>query len=202
MKKRLYLLAAAMVCPSAAQAATFVVSANLSGSQEVPTVNTPGTGFASVSFDDVTNLLSVQTTFANLLGNTTVSHIHCCAPLGTNAGVATTTPSFPGFPTGVTSGSYSQSFDLTQASSFNAAFITANGGTVGSARTAFVNGLLGGRAYFNIHTNLFPGGEIRGQLAAAVPEPSTWAMMLVGFGGMGVAMRRRRNVTKLTAQTA
>lgn len=26
----------------------------------------------------------------------------------------------------------------------------------------------------------------------AVPEPATWAMMLLGFGGMGVAMRRRR----------
>ena len=27
---------------------------------------------------------------------------------------------------------------------------------------------------------------------AAVPEPATWAMMLLGFGGIGVAMRRRR----------
>ena len=27
---------------------------------------------------------------------------------------------------------------------------------------------------------------------AAVPEPSTWAMMLIGFGATGVAMRRRR----------
>ncbi len=27
---------------------------------------------------------------------------------------------------------------------------------------------------------------------AAVPEPGTWALMLIGFGGMGVAMRRRR----------
>jgi len=27
---------------------------------------------------------------------------------------------------------------------------------------------------------------------SAVPEPATWAMMLVGFGGMGVAMRSRR----------
>ena len=26
----------------------------------------------------------------------------------------------------------------------------------------------------------------------AVPEPGTWALMLVGFGGLGVAMRRRR----------
>ena len=27
----------------------------------------------------------------------------------------------------------------------------------------------------------------------AVPEPATWAMMLLGFGGMGFVMRRRRN---------
>ncbi|HEX6783372.1 MAG TPA: FxDxF family PEP-CTERM protein [Sphingomicrobium sp.] len=27
----------------------------------------------------------------------------------------------------------------------------------------------------------------------AVPEPATWAMMLLGFGGIGFAMRRRRN---------
>lgn len=29
-------------------------------------------------------------------------------------------------------------------------------------------------------------------VAAAVPEPTTWAMMLIGFGAIGVAMRRRR----------
>lgn len=31
--------------------------------------------------------------------------------------------------------------------------------------------------------------------AAAVPEPGTWAMMLVGFGGIGAAMRRQRRAT-------
>jgi hypothetical protein len=35
--------------------------------------------------------------------------------------------------------------------------------------------------------------QVRIDLAAgAVPEPATWAMMLLGFGGIGVAMRRRR----------
>ena len=30
--------------------------------------------------------------------------------------------------------------------------------------------------------------------ADAVPEPATWALMLVGFGGVGFAMRHRRKV--------
>lgn len=33
--------------------------------------------------------------------------------------------------------------------------------------------------------------------AAAVPEPATWALMLLGFGAIGASMRRRRHVTAL-----
>jgi len=32
--------------------------------------------------------------------------------------------------------------------------------------------------------------------AAPVPEPATWALMLLGFGGMGMALRRGRKQTK------
>lgn len=32
---------------------------------------------------------------------------------------------------------------------------------------------------------------------AAVPEPATWAMMLLGFGAIGASMRRRRRVTAI-----
>jgi hypothetical protein len=39
-------------------------------------------------------------------------------------------------------------------------------------------------------SNLALNGVIRA--TAAVPEPATWAMMLLGFGGIGMAMRRRR----------
>jgi hypothetical protein len=34
-------------------------------------------------------------------------------------------------------------------------------------------------------------------MAGAVPEPATWALMLLGFGGMGISLRRRRKVAGL-----
>jgi hypothetical protein len=34
--------------------------------------------------------------------------------------------------------------------------------------------------------------------ASAVPEPATWAMMLVGFGAIGAAARSRRRPAKVT----
>ncbi len=38
--------------------------------------------------------------------------------------------------------------------------------------------------------------------AAAVPEPATWAMMLLGFGVIGTSMRRRRRSSPEAMQTA
>ncbi len=85
-----------------------------------------------------------------------------------NAGVATPTPTFPGFPGGVTSGLYnSPVFDLTLASSCRAGFITT---TVSAAEAMLIAGIAAGNAYLNIHSTNFPGGEIRGFLAEA-PEP-------------------------------
>ena len=41
-------------------------------------------------------------------------------------------------------------------------------------------------------------GEI--QIGSAVPEPSTWAMMLIGFGGLGFMAYRRSRRIAVTAQ--
>ena len=46
--------------------------------------------------------------------------------------------------------------------------------------------------------NLVNSGNISGNAAlgmAAVPEPATWGLMLLGFGGMGMMLRRRRRPT-------
>lgn len=41
--------------------------------------------------------------------------------------------------------------------------------------------------------------NVRLTAVAAVPEPGTWAMMLLGFGGIGLAMRRKRTPTLAAA---
>jgi hypothetical protein len=127
-----------------------------------------------------------------LTSNTNAAHIHCCAPLGTNAGVATTVPAFPGFPLGVTSGSYSSIvFDLTQPTIYNPVFVTSQGGTIPLAEAALIAGIETGMTYLNIHTVINKGGEIRGQLEP-VPEPATLLLFGTTMAGLGLARWRQR----------
>lgn len=59
--------------------------------------------------------------------------------------------------------------------------------TPGGTNTLSVSGYSGG------------SGEYRGTLSfAAVPEPSTWLMMILGVGLAGAALRRRRQTVKVS----
>ena len=49
-----------------------------------------------------------------------------------------------------------------------------------------------GKFYINVHTASNGGGEIRGFLVSAVPEPETYAMLLAGLGPLGFSARRRK----------
>ena len=164
IKKTVLLLIVFLGATSISNGQIYWVS--LTGPAEVPPNNSPGTGKGLVTIDAVANTMRVQATFSGLVAGVTACHIHAptAVPGSGTAGVATMLPTFAGFPSGVTAGTYDQTFNMLLASSWNAAYVTNNGGTTASAWTAFRAAITAGRAYLNIHSTTFPGGEIRGFL--------------------------------------
>ena len=119
--------------------------------------------------------LRVQAIFSGLSGTTTAAHIHCCTavPFIGNAGVATQTPSFPGFPLGVMAGSFDQTYDtsLIPAISMRAFVNSQRRAQPVAAEAALLDGDAGGpHRTSTSHTSTFGGGEIRARLDVA-PAP-------------------------------
>lgn len=109
-------------------------SSILNGDQEVPPVVTPATGSGVFALHSG-RTFSYNIAFEGLLGAETAAHIHGPAPIGENAGVIFTLPL--GSP---------------------------KIGTVGPLTPAQEDDLLAGLWYVNIHSAMFPAGEIRGQI--------------------------------------
>jgi len=161
MKRTLLALAVVTVMSTSASATVHNFQVLLDGLQEVPSVNTPGTGIADVAFNDVTGEMSITGTFQDLIGTTTVAHLHGPADFGANAGVIFGLT----IDVGVTSGNFSGS------------------DTLDATEIGYV---LDGMTYINVHSSHRAGGEIRGQVV--VPEPASIAVLA---GGGLLMLRRR-----------
>ena len=151
---------------SSAQAQIYKVTLTPQG--EIPPTASTAVGSAIISLNSTTHEMRVVGSFSGLVGTSTAAHVHCCLVQPANTPVATTTPSFPGFPLGVRAGSFDRTYDMRLAATWNAPFITGNGGTPAGAEAAFIAGVAAGQAYLNYHSSTFTGGEIRGFLVRNV----------------------------------
>jgi hypothetical protein len=191
MTKRFVLVAALLLVARTADASQITLAGLLSAANENPPNSSLATGSVVAIVDTVALTINLSVTFSGLTSNDVAAHIHCCVAQGGNTGVATAVPVLPGFPLNVTSGTFNnQVFSLLDPAFYNPAFITNNGGTVALAEPVFLNGLLTGQTYFNIHTSNNPGGEIRAFLLT--PEPSTMVLMSGGLVGLLAGRRRSR----------
>jgi hypothetical protein len=111
-----------------------------------------------MSVDDVTGAYSITCNYANLLANATAAHLH-----GLTAGVDPLNESASPMAgaqawnyTGGTSGSFTRT---------------------GTISLTNLDGMMDNRSYVNIHSSLYPGGEIRGQMTVTTvsADAGSWS---------------------------
>ncbi len=123
--------------------------ADINGAQQNPPVFSPGVGQGCFTLD-ANFMLHYDISFSGLLGTEILAHFHGPAPAGINAGVQIPLPL--GSP---------------------------KIGSVGPLTALQVAQLTSGLWYVNIHSTLFGGGEIRGQVLTGTCPPvaveaTTW----------------------------
>ena len=121
-----------------ASAAPMSFSVKLTGAQQVPPVQTTGSGTANITYDPATQLVTWAVTFSGLSGDPTMAHFHNGAEGKNGPVVVWLTVKGEGPPS-----PFSGSATLTPAQAAQ---------------------FMAGDWYINVHTKAHPAGEIRGQV--------------------------------------
>ncbi|CAB3746224.1 CHRD domain-containing protein [Paraburkholderia humisilvae] len=123
-----------------AQAAPVSFQVPLTGAQQVPPVQTAGSGSADLTYDPDTHVVTWNIRFSGLSSQATMAHFHGPAPAGKNAGVKVWL-------------SQKGSMEMTSPLSGQATLSPDD-----------VKMFEAGDMYINVHTKNNPNGEIRGQV--------------------------------------
>ncbi|MFC0402004.1 CHRD domain-containing protein [Paraburkholderia rhizosphaerae] len=123
-----------------AQAAPVSFEVPLTGAQQVPPVQTQGSGKADLTYDASTRVVTWNVTFSGLSGPATMAHFHGPAPAGKNAGVKVW---------------------ISQKGNMSATSPITGQATLSPDDARMFEA---GDMYINVHTKDHPDGEIRGQV--------------------------------------
>lgn len=173
MRKRI-MLATAML---ALAAAAVVVAQSfksikevLSGFEEVPVVSTTGSGEFSATINKDETQISYRLSYANLEGNIQQAHIHL-GQRSVNGGISVwlcsnlptpPTPASPPFPP--TQACLSSPATITGVITPNHVVGPTGQGIAPTEFAELIRAIKAGKTYVNIHTDKFPGGEVRSQI--------------------------------------
>jgi hypothetical protein len=154
-----------LTIPAMAAAEDF--GARLRGFEEPPPISTPGQGFFFATLNPAETLLNYTLIYFNLQGSVTQSHIHIGQP-GVNGGIVLFLCTNLAPPAGVPvppacPNTPGQSVVTGTLSAANVITTTAQGIAAGDF-SEVINAMRALVSYANVHSDQFPGGEIRGQI--------------------------------------
>ncbi len=150
---------AALAMPMVVSAQTTPWRATLSGSNEVPAVNSTATGTFTADLNETAGTLTWSLSVPSIT-NATAAHIHTGAA-GTNGGIVVNLFAAP-------AGSPASSINVS-----GTARATDVIGTLAGNFAGLVTALKAGTLYVNVHTTANPGGEIRGQIVSGATPTAT-----------------------------
>jgi len=122
-----------------AHAAPVSFTVPLTGAQQVPPVDTPGSGSADLTYDPGTKVVTWNITFSGLSSDATMAHFHGPAASGKNGPVKVWL-------------------------SEKGAAVTSPLKGQATLSSADAQEFVSGQMYINVHTKDHPAGEIRGQV--------------------------------------
>ena len=147
-------------------------SGDLSGYQENPDISTSATGTFEISIDDDARTLTYELGYTGLEGSVLQAHIHFAKP-AVNGGITlflcsnlgngpAGTPACPTTPTATVTRTVGAAAILSPAAGTPSVNQGIPAGEAGWAE--LVAALRAGHTYANVHSSVWPGGEIRAQI--------------------------------------